>query len=105
MGILRWVLRSGAANSYKNKCQSESSAASSSAKDAIRKFDYAKRERDSTKQMTYMAEGLTELAKAVERTSNTVEPLAQMALIAALLSESIDNGLEAQTKEIGDKQT
>ena len=45
--MLRWLIRTGASVGKKNKCKSESDAASRAAKDAKRKFDYAKRERDS----------------------------------------------------------
>ena len=101
--MLRWLLRTGASISKKNKCQSESDAASRAAKDAKRKFDYAKRERDATKQMTYLAEGLSELATAIERSSNTLQPLAELAVLSALLTESIEGGLDQQTKDIVSK--
>ena len=98
--MLRWLIRTGASVGKKNKCKLESDAASRAAKDAKRKFDYAKRERDSQKQINYLAEGLSELATAIERTSNTVQPLAELAVLAALLTESIEAGMEEQTKQI-----
>ena len=98
--MLRWLLRTGASITKKNKCQSESDAASRSAKDAKRKFDYAKRERDTTKQLIYLAEGLSELASAIERSSNTMQPLAELAVLSALLTESIEDGLNQQTEDI-----
>ena len=43
--MLRWAIRSVAANSYKNKVISESGRASSKSRDAMSKFSKAKRER------------------------------------------------------------
>lgn len=101
--MLRWLIRTGVSLNKKNKCQSESAASSRAAKDAIRKFDYAKRERDSQKQSSYLAEGLSKLAEAVEKNSNTVPPLAELAVAASVLTESIESGIDTQTKDIINK--
>ena len=70
--MLRWLIRTGASVSKKNKCISASDASSRAAKEAVRKFDYAKRERDMQKQINYLAEGMSKLAEAVEKKSNTI---------------------------------
>ena len=103
--MLRWLIRTSASVGKKNKCQAESSAASRSAKDAVRKFDRASRERDSQKQINYLSEGMSNLAQAVERSSNSVPPLAELAVYAAVLTESIESGLDNQTKDIVNKMT
>lgn len=103
--MLRWLIRTSASVGKKNKCQAESSAASRSAKDAVRKFDRASRERDSQKQINYLSEGMSNLAQAVERSSNSVPPLAELAVYAAVLTESIESGLDNQTKDIVTKMT
>ena len=103
--MLRWLIRTTASVGKKNKCQSESSAASRSAKDAVRKFDRASRERDSQKQINYLSEGMSNLAQAVERSSNSVPPLAELAVYAAVLTESIESGLDNQTKDIVTKMS
>ena len=53
--MLRWAIRSVAANSYKNKVVSESRKASSKSRDAIREFSRAKREKDINKKMDYIS--------------------------------------------------
>ena len=103
--MLRWLIRTSASVGKKNKCQAESSAASISAKDAVRKFDRASRERDSQKQINYLSEGMSNLAQAVERSSNSVPPLAELAVYAAVLTESIESGLDNQTKDIVTKMS
>ena len=103
--MLRWLIRTSASVGKKNKCQAESSAASRSAKDAVRKFDRASRERDSQKQINYLSEGMSNLAQAVERSSNSVPPLAELAVYAAVLTESIESGLDNQTKDIVTKMS
>ena len=103
--MLRWLIRTTASVGKKNKCQTESSAASRSAKDAVRKFDRASRERDSQKQINYLSEGMSNLAQAVERSSNSVPPLAELAVYAAVLTESIESGLDNQTKDIVTKMS
>ena len=103
--MLRWLIRTTASVGKKNKCQAESSAASRSAKDAVRKFDRASRERDSQKQINYLSEGMSNLAQAVERSSNSVPPLAELAVYAAVLTESIESGLDNQTKDIVTKMS
>lgn len=103
--MLRWLIRTSASVGKKNKCQTESSAASRSAKDAVRKFDRASRERDSQKQINYLSEGMSNLAQAVERSSNSVPPLAELAVYAAVLTESIESGLDNQTKDIVTKMS
>lgn len=103
--MLRWLIRTSASVGKKNKCQAESSAASRSAKDAVRKFDRASRERDSQKQINYLSEGMSNLAQAVERNSNSVPPLAELAVYAAVLTESIESGLDNQTKDIVTKMS
>tara|TARA_B100001996_G_scaffold361380_1_gene328083 strand:+ start:341 stop:658 length:318 start_codon:yes stop_codon:yes gene_type:complete len=97
---LRWLIRTGASFSKKNKCVAESNAASRAAKDARRQFDYAKREKDTQKAIHYLAEGMNKIADAVERSSNSIEPLAELAVWAAALTESIEEGMDAQTQEI-----
>tara|TARA_B100000579_G_scaffold346947_1_gene299910 strand:+ start:800 stop:1270 length:471 start_codon:yes stop_codon:yes gene_type:complete len=103
--MLRWLIRTSASVGKKNKCQAESSAASRSAKDAVKKFDRASRERDSQKQINYLSEGMSNLAQAVERSSNSVPPLAELAVYAAVLTESIESGLDNQTKDIVTKMS
>ena len=103
--MLRWLIRTSASVGKKNKCQAESSAASRSAKDAVIKFDRASRERDSQKQINYLSEGMSNLAQAVERSSNSVPPLAELAVYAAVLTESIESGLDNQTKDIVTKMS
>jgi len=103
--MLRWLIRTSASVGKKNKCQAESSAASRSANDAVRKFDRASRERDSQKQINYLSEGMSNLAQAVERSSNSVPPLAELAVYAAVLTESIESGLDNQTKDIVTKMS
>lgn len=98
--MLRWLIRTTASVGKKNKCQQESTAASRAANDAKRKFDRASRERDSQKQTSYLSEGMSNLAQAVERSSNSVPPLAELAVYAAVLTESIESGLDNQTKDI-----
>ena len=83
--MLRWVIRAAAANRYKNKVITESNKASSKSKDAARSFNRAKREKDNTKKMNYMSEGLISLSEAVSHNSNAVEPLAEMSFVASLL--------------------
>jgi len=53
--------------------------------------------------MAYLSEGLSELATAIERSSNTMQPLAELAVLSALLTESIESGLEEQTEDIVSK--
>ena len=98
--MLRWLIRTSASVSKKNKCISASAASSRAAKEAVRKFDYAKRERDMQKQINYLAEGMSKLAEAVEKNSNTIPPLAELSVYAAVLTESMETGLDAQTKDI-----
>ena len=98
--MLRWLIRTSASVSKKNKCISASDASSRAAKEAVRKFDYAKRERDMQKQINYLAEGMSKLAEAVEKNSNTIPPLAELSVYAAVLTESMETGLDAQTKDI-----
>ena len=101
--MLRWAIRSVAANSYRKKAISESSRASSKANDAKRKFSYAKREKDTNKKLDYMCEGLDNLSEAVSHSSNSIEPLAEVSFVASLLVESIQNNLDKQTEDIVSK--
>ena len=101
--MLRWAIRSVAANSYKNKVISESGRASSKSRDAMREFSRAKREKDINKKMDYISDGMSDLAEAVSHNSNTVEPLAEMSFVASLLVESIQDNLDEQTKDIVEK--
>ena len=64
--MLRWLVRTGASLSTKRKCINESNEASRAAQRAKRKFDYVKNEYDVQKQINYLAEGLSELADAVD---------------------------------------
>ena len=50
--------------------------------------------------MSYMAEGMANLAESVEHVSNTTVPLAKVAFAASLLAESIQDNLDNQTKDI-----
>jgi hypothetical protein len=101
--MLRWAIRAVAANSYKNKAISESKRASSKANEAKRKFNYAKRERDIDKKLNYLCEGMDNLADAINHSSNSIEPLAEVSFVASLLVESIQNNLDEQTKDIVSK--
>ena len=101
--MLRWAIRSVAANSYKNKVISESGKASRKSMDAMREFSRAKREKDINKKMDYISDGMSDLAEAVSHNSNAVEPLAEMSFVASLLVESIQDNLDEQTKDIVEK--
>ena len=101
--MLRWAIRSVAANRYKSKVISESGRASSKSQKAMRQFSSAKREKDINKKMDYMAEGMSYLAEAVSHNSNAVEPLAEMSFVASLLVESVQNNLDEQTADIVEK--
>ena len=98
--MLRWAIRAVAANGYRKKAISESNRASSKASDAKRKFGYAKREKDIEKKLNYLSEGLDSLADAVNHSSNSIEPLAEVSFVASLLVESIQNNLDKQTEDI-----
>ena len=98
--MLRWAIRAVAANGYKRKAVSESNKASSKSNDAKRYFDYAKREKDIEKKLNYLSEGLDSLADAVNHSSNSIEPLAEVSFVASLLVESIQNNLDKQTEDI-----
>ena len=98
--MLRWLARTGASLSTKSRCIKESNEASRAAQRAKSKFGYAKDENDVQKQINYLADGLSELADAVERSSNTIEPLAEMAVYGALLTESIEDLLDEKFKEL-----
>ena len=67
------------------------------------KFRYAKNERDNTKKLNYMAEGMSLLSEAVNHNSNAIDPLAQMSFVASLLVESIQKNLDEQTNDIVSK--
>ena len=101
--MLRWAIRAAAANTYKNKAIKESDQATKKAKDAMGKFRYAKNERDNTKKLNYMAEGMSLLSEAVNHNSNAIDPLAQMSFVASLLVESIQKNLDEQTNDIVSK--
>tara|TARA_B100000035_G_C20851543_1_gene487634 strand:- start:27 stop:338 length:312 start_codon:yes stop_codon:yes gene_type:complete len=101
--MLRWAIRAIAASKYKNQAIKESGIATRKAKDAMTKFRYAKSERDDTKKLNYMAEGMSYLAEAVNHNSNAIDPIAQMSFVASLLVESIQNNLDEQTKDIVSK--
>ena len=101
--MLRWAIRSVAANSYKNKVISEFARANSKSRDAMREFSRAKREKDINKKMDYISDGMSDLAEAVSHNSNAVEPLAEMSFVASLLVESIQDNLDEQTKDIIEK--
>ena len=101
--MLRWAIRAAAANSYKNQAIKESGKATKKAKDAMGKFRYAKNERDNTKKLNYMAEGMSLLSEAVNHNSNAIDPLAQMSFVASLLVESIQKNLDEQTNDIVSK--
>ena len=101
--MLRWAIRAAAANTYKNKAIKESGQATKKAKDAMGKFRYAKNERDNTKKLNYMAEGMSLLSEAVNHNSNAIDPLAQMSFVASLLVESIQKNLDEQTNDIVSK--
>ena len=98
--MLRWLVRASVAGSANSDVKSESNKASRKASDAKRQFDYARRERDLDKKMSYMAEGMANLAQSVEHVSNTTVPLAKVAFAASLLAESIQDNLDNQTKDI-----
>ena len=98
--MLRWAIRSVAANSYKNKVISESGRASRKSQDAMRKFSRAKSEKDINKKMDYISDGMSALAEAVSHNSNAIEPLAEMSFVASLLVESIQDNLDEQTEDI-----
>ena len=97
--MLRWLVRTGASLSTKNRCINESNEASRAAQRAKRKFDYVKTEQDVQKQINYLAEGLRELEDAVDRSSNTIKPLAELSVYGALLTESIEDLLEEKLKK------
>ena len=101
--MLRWAIRSVAANRYKNKVISESGKASSKSRDAMRAFSRVKREKDINKKMDYISEGMSNLAEAVSHSSNSIEPLAEVSFVASLLVESIQNNLDKQTEDIVSK--
>ena len=101
--MLRWAIRAVAASKYKNLAIKESGQATRKAKDAIGKFRYAKNERDNTKKLNYMAEGMSLLSEAVNHNSNAIDPLAQMSFVASLLVESIQKNLDEQTNDIVSK--
>ena len=101
--MLRWAIRAVAANKYKNQAIKESGQATRKAKDAMGKFRYAKNERDNTKKLNYMAEGMSLLSEAVNHNSNAIDPLAQMSFVASLLVEIIQKNLDEQTNDIVSK--
>ena len=98
--MLNWAIRAVAANSYKKKAISESTRASIKANDAKRKFAHAMRERDVDKKLNYLCEGMDNLADAINHSSNSIEPLAEVSFVASLLVESIQNNLDKQTDDI-----
>jgi len=98
--MLNWAIRAVAANSYKKKAISESTRASSKANEAKRKFAYAMRETDADKKLNYLCEGMDNLADAINHSSNSIEPLAEVSFVASLLVESIQNNLDKQTDDI-----
>ena len=101
--MLRWAIRAVAASKYKNQAIKESGQATRKAKDAMGKFRYAKNERDNTKKLNYMAEGMSLLSEAVNHNSNAIDPLAQMSFVASLLVEIIQKNLDEQTNDIVSK--
>ena len=101
--MLRWLVRASVAGSANSDVKSESNKASRKASDAKRQFDYARRERDLDKKMSYMTEGMANLAQSIEHVSNTTVPLAKVAFAASLLAESIQDNLDEQTKDIVEK--
>ena len=56
--------------------------------------------RDLEKKMTYLAEGMSNLAESVNHVSNTTVPLAKVAFAASLLVENVQDNLDEQTKDI-----
>ena len=98
--MLRWLVRASVAGAANSDVKSESDRANRKASDAKRQFEYAKRERDIEKKITYMAEGMANLADSVQHVSNTAVPLAKVAFAASLLAESIQDNLDVQTKDI-----
>ena len=98
--MIRWLARAASAAGFKNKALSASDKASRKSRDAKQQFDRAKRERDEKRRHEYMCQGLSDLSEAVSYTSNAIEPLAEMAFVASLLTESVGNALDEQTKEI-----
>ena len=61
---------------------------------------YAKREKDVSKKLDYISDGLDNLADAINHSSNAIEPLAEVSFVASLLVESIQNNLDKQTEDI-----
>ena len=98
--MLRWLVRSSVAASANSDVRSESDKASRKANEAKRQFDYAKRERDPDKKMTYLVEGMSNLAESINHVSNTTVPLAKVAFAASLLVENVQDNLNEQTNEI-----
>ena len=98
--MLRWLVRSSVAASANSDVRSESDQASRKANEAKRQFDYAKRERDPDKKMTYLVEGMSNLAESINHVSNTTVPLAKVAFAASLLVENVQDNLNEQTNEI-----
>ena len=98
--MARWFINAISAGKGRSAVDSESRRASSKASDARRRFDYAKRERDLDKKLSYLAEGLSSLAASLEHVSNTTPPIANVAFASSLLAKDLGNALEEQTKDI-----
>ena len=98
--MIRWLARSASAAGFKKKVLSASDKASRKSRDARQQFDRARRERDEKRRHEYICQGLSDLSEAVSYTSNAIEPLAEMAFVASLLTESVGKALDEQTTEI-----
>tara|TARA_Y100000589_G_scaffold101398_1_gene95627 strand:- start:2288 stop:2599 length:312 start_codon:yes stop_codon:yes gene_type:complete len=98
--MIRWLARATASAAFKNKALTASNKASKKSRDAKQQFDRARRERDEKRRREYMYQGLSDLSEAVSYTSNAIEPLAEMSLVASLLAESVGKALDEQTKDI-----
>ena len=97
---LRWIIRAAAASGYKRDVIGNSKNASSRSRNALNSFKRAKSERDLTKKIDYISEGLINLAESIDYTSTAIDTLADMSFVASLLAESIQTNLDEQTKEI-----